>query len=95
MYDAARLWGTEQGARVFHLGGGVGSKQDSLYRFKAGFSDRVHDFGVWQWVLLPDAYAHLCSARERWNQEHNLQSMSPGFFPAYRAPTKSVGAVTP
>src|SRR5260221_91359 len=40
--DTARSWATEQGARIFHLGGGVGSKEHSLFKFKAGFSDRRH-----------------------------------------------------
>jgi hypothetical protein len=88
MYDAARLWGTEQGARVFHLGGGVGSQRDSLYRFKSGFSDREHNFGVWQWVLVPDIYARLCSARACWQRDHGQSCASGDFFPSYRTPTQ-------
>ena len=34
LYKAA-LWGYEQGCKTFHLGGGVGSGEDNLYKFKA------------------------------------------------------------
>lgn len=32
VYKAA-IWGCEQGFRTFHLGGGVGSGEDNLYKF--------------------------------------------------------------
>ena len=37
LYKAA-LWGCEQGYKTLHLGGGVGSGEDSLYKFKATFN---------------------------------------------------------
>ena len=37
LYKAA-LWGCEQGFKTFHLGGGVGSGEDGLYKFKAAFN---------------------------------------------------------
>lgn len=36
LYEAA-LWGSTNGCRSFHLGGGVGSREDSLYKFKKAF----------------------------------------------------------
>ena len=33
--DTERLWASEMGARVFHLGGGVGAQQDSVFRYKS------------------------------------------------------------
>ncbi len=86
--DEARLWGTARGLRVFHLGGGVSSRpDDSLLYFKRGFSDRLHEFSVWRWVLLPDRYERLCEEKFRWDRRHQLLPAVPHFFPEYRCPT--------
>jgi hypothetical protein len=87
MLDTVRLWATEQGAHVLHLGGGVGSREDSLFQFKAGFSDRRHPFEIWRWVVQPEIYQHLNTMRETWLVEHGLQFASSGFFPLYRCAT--------
>ena len=48
MLDHVRQWARARGNRWLHLGGGVGSAQDNLFKFKAGFSklrrtiDRYH-----------------------------------------------------
>jgi hypothetical protein len=85
--DTARLWATEQGAHALHLGGGVGAKEDSLYRFKTGFSDCRHEFAIWRWVLAPQVYDQLYQARTRWSEQRGLPLASSGYFPAYRCPT--------
>lgn len=36
LYEAA-LWGNANGCRSLYLGGGVGSGEDSLYKFKKAF----------------------------------------------------------
>ena len=36
LYEAA-LWGCANGCKTFHLGGGVGSGEDSLFKFKRAF----------------------------------------------------------
>ncbi len=92
LFDTVRLWSNERGARVFHLGGGVGSQEDTLFQFKAGFSDRRHEFAVWQWVLLPDIYDQLCQEKSQWNKRFGLDSVSIEYFPAYRCPTIPVQA---
>lgn len=87
MLDAARVWGNQIGARVLHLGGGVGSRQDSLFRFKAGFSDSRHDFGTWRWIVMPDLYRELSDGRKRLNESNGAEAASADFFPAYRCPS--------
>ena len=87
IFDTVQLWARENGARVFHLGGGVGSKEDSLFHFKAGFSDRRHTFPTWRWVIEPDAYRDLCDRNARRNVEHGVQWASVDHFPQYRSPT--------
>jgi hypothetical protein len=87
MIDTVRLWGNEIGARVFHLGGGVSSKEDSLFHDKAGFSDRRHDFTTWRCIVAPEIYRELCEQRARMNELQGLQPTSAEYFPAYRCPT--------
>src|ERR1043165_1391228 len=60
IFDTVRLWARENSAHVLHLGGGVGAKEDSLFHFKAGFSDRRHMFHTWRWVVVPEIYRQLC-----------------------------------
>lgn len=84
--DAARLWANEHGAHVLHLGGGVGAQEDSLFYFKAGFSDQRHEFAIWRWVLLPDIYDQLCQEKAQWNKRNGLKPVSSEYFPAYRGP---------
>ena len=86
--DEVRLWGTGQGFGVFHLGGGATPRpDDSLLHFKAGFSDRRHDFCVWRWVLFPDIYTQLCRGKLLWNERNRLRPTLAEYFPAYRCPT--------
>jgi GNAT acetyltransferase-like protein len=87
LFDMVRLWASDQGARVLHLGGGVGSRKDSLLHFKAGFSDRRHTFWTWRWVVEPDAYRGLCERNARGNGERGVQQASRDYFPQYRCPT--------
>ena len=84
--DTEREWAIESGARVFHLGGGVGAQEDSLFRYKTGFSKRRHTYSTFRWVLRPDIYQALEEERRRWNAAHDMEPISPGYFPAYRCP---------
>ena len=80
--DTERAWATRTGARVFHLGGGVGAREDSVFRYKAGFSDRRHTFRTWRWVVRPDVYAELARAASVADEDESR------FFPVYRAPNR-------
>lgn len=77
LYKAA-LWGCRNGCRSFHLGGGVGSKEDSLFKFKSSFNrnDRLQ-FTIGKKVFLTDTYLELTQMKHSDN--------SCGFFPEYRA----------
>ena len=78
-FDVARKWAQLKGARCLFLGGGVHAKHDSLFHFKAGFSDKRHGFSVWRWVILQKEYADLCVAVGE--VEHEDTDIK---FPAYR-----------
>jgi hypothetical protein len=83
--DTARRWAADAGARVFHLGGGVGGQEDGLFQYKAGFSGRRHDFAVWRWVVDERMYEELCTRLGRTGGAV-APCGSGQFFPAYRRP---------
>ncbi len=86
LIDTVRLWATERGCRVLHLGGGLtGRPDDGLFHAKCGFSKRTHDFAVWRWVLMPEIYRRLCEETSLWNERHGLEAAA-GYFPQYRSP---------
>jgi hypothetical protein len=63
LYDEVRRWCKARGDRVFHLGGGKGGSDDSLFSYKAGFSPSRHAFHTWRVVTDPVAYAELVGDR--------------------------------
>jgi hypothetical protein len=69
-----------RGDRVMHLGGGVEAFDDSLFRFKAGFSDRRQPFRTWRVVLDPHRYAALSEAVDPAADPADFT----GYFPIYR-----------
>jgi carbamoyl-phosphate synthase large subunit len=89
IYETVRQWANENGAHTFHLGGGVGAKNDSLFQFKARFSRQRHQFFTWRWIVAPEAYRELSLLRDIWNSEHGLRAISASFFPAYRCRAES------
>jgi len=88
--DTARRWAAASGARVFHLGGGVGGREDSLFQYKAGFSDRRHQFSIWRWVVDPIAYRELCEQRGSPGVRGDPERSD--YFPAYRTGTAADGS---
>lgn len=76
--DKARLLGNKNKLHYLHLGGGVdGEDEDSLFRFKAGFSKQFCQFSVWNMIVNQQAYHSL--VKEKGNIKAN------NFFPLYRA----------
>lgn len=77
--DEARLLGTEMGLKYLHLGGGVGgSDTDTLYRFKASFSDYTVTYKVWRMIVNEPVYKELVGIRAR------EKSLVHTWFPLYR-----------
>lgn len=77
LYKAA-LWGNEHGFRTLHLGGGVGSGEDALYKFKAAFNrNSDYTFAIGRMIADHDRYNRLTAMR-------NLTAPTT-FFPTYRA----------
>lgn len=92
--DTVRQWGVTTGAAILHLGGGLGSREDDLFRFKAGFSNLRCQFSVWQMVVNPRIYSHFVEQKRAWRQRNGLNPMDADYFPAYRgaANLKAAGA---
>ena len=82
LYKAA-LWGYEQGYKTFHLGGGVGSGEDNLYKFKAAFNKKSdYQFSIGKEIFDQAKYDELVALRAKEDSEFNPESK---FFPLYRA----------
>ena len=77
LYKAA-LWGCANGYKTFHLGGGVGSQEDNLFKFKKSFfkGSNLCQFYIGKKIYIQEKYDELISMREPINS---------GFFPEYRA----------
>lgn len=83
LYKAA-LWGCANGCRTFHLGGGVGCQEDSLFKFKKAFfrGDELKEFAVGKRIFCREAYDELLNIRSATDQDFDH---SAAFFPQYRA----------
>lgn len=82
LYKAA-VWGSEQGYKTFHLGGGVGSGEDNLYKFKAAFNrNSDYQFSIAKMVFDQEKYNALVEERASRDSDFNRESK---FFPLYRS----------
>lgn len=85
--DHMRDWGARNGIKWYHLGGGLGSSEDSsLYRFKAGFSKLRFPFYVTKLITNDPLYRKAVSARIDWLTQNNMMISNSAYFPLYRAP---------
>jgi hypothetical protein len=76
LFLEAATWASERGYERFHLGGGVGGREDSLHEFKRRFDPvGLVAAAVGKAVHDETAYARL-------TRDEGLE----GFFPAYRRP---------
>jgi hypothetical protein len=82
MFDDVRRWAKRRGCTSFHLGGGLGGRNDELFHFKAGFSDQHLPFHTWRLVTDRAAYTRLADAAGA--PVTAGEPEGTGFFPAYR-----------
>ena len=78
LYQAA-MWGNLQGCKTLYLGGGVGSGEDSLFKFKKAFyrGEDLPRFHIGKKIFDREKYDELVSLRN--------DIPESGFFPKYRA----------
>lgn len=76
LYKAA-LWGCANGYKTLYMGGGVGSGEDSLFKFKrAFFKGELNHFYIGKKIYDQAKYDELIEMRE---------PIDNGYFPKYRA----------
>lgn len=76
LYQAA-LWGSANGCKTLYLGGGVGSGEDNLFKFKRAFyKGELNHFYIGKKIFNQEMYDKLLSFRE--------EIKNPGYFPMYR-----------
>lgn len=81
LYKAA-CWGCKQGFRIFHLGGGFGSGEDNLFKFKAAFNRNSGiQFSIGKQIFNQYMYEKLVNIRI--NEDSSFDTDSR-FFPLYR-----------
>ncbi|MEZ4599072.1 MAG: GNAT family N-acetyltransferase [Syntrophotaleaceae bacterium] len=81
MFDSVRQWAQNRGERYLHLGGGVGGKKDSLFRFKAGFSKKRAEFHTFRMIFNQQRYDQLVMKCQQSDAE---KAFGNDYFPAYR-----------
>ncbi len=80
IYEAA-CWGSANGYKILHLGGGFGGGEDSLFRFKRTFNkNTTNRFVIGRKVFKEEEYAKLVSIRETKGEI----SKDCTYFPKYR-----------
>jgi hypothetical protein len=84
LLDDIREWGTLRGLHSFHLGGGLGGKEDSLFQFKRRFSPVTHSFQTGRWILDESRYRDLEAAHRESLQSRQYRLGNPLYFPSYR-----------
>lgn len=79
LYEAA-CWGSENGYKSFHLGGGLGSKEDSLFKFKKAFNKNSGTyFSTGKKIFNQEKYDELIEIRDT-----DCNNSNRTFFPQYR-----------
>ncbi len=86
LLEMVREESTREGYSYFNLGGGVGNKEDSLFRFKAGYSKDVKDFNLWRYVVNQDIYEKLSKEHLK-DTDPAISPQLQDFFPLYRVET--------
>ncbi|MFC0517939.1 GNAT family N-acetyltransferase [Mucilaginibacter angelicae] len=86
--DEISIIGRRLGKKIFHLGGGVGGKEDSLFNFKKLFSNLQVKDRIWCYVNDEPAYNDLV-LRSGIKTDAEVK-----FFPLYRQPQKKTQPTT-
>lgn len=81
LYKVA-IWAAQNGYKTFHLGGGVGSGEASLFKFKKSFNKTSgNQFSISKDIFNQQIYDDLVSLRASQDAEFDIESR---FFPLYR-----------
>jgi hypothetical protein len=89
MLWAAIQFAIAEGLRQFHLGGGVGVRDD-LFKFKQSFGGHELEYGVSGLIIDQELYQVHTQQRAKACHLTMEELLASNFFPAYRAGTISV-----
>ena len=78
VWDCIRIDAIQNNEKWLHLGGGVGGSDDTLFQFKAQFSDLRFSFKTWRYIHNEEVYAQLVS------EKYTNQIPKSSYFPLYR-----------
>ncbi|MBG6234374.1 RimJ/RimL family protein N-acetyltransferase [Pedobacter sp. CAN_A7] len=78
LIEEVTIIGRALGVKFFNLGGGLGFKEDSLFKWKTGFSHLTFDYRSWRFVANEKVYNSLLTKKEI---EIDTEV---DFFPLYR-----------
>lgn len=82
LYEAAK-YGAMHGCKILHLGGGVGSGEDPLYKFKKTFNKNGDlTFSISKDCFNTQKYSYLAELRKKNDSAFDASS---SFFPIYRS----------
>lgn len=79
LFDEACLLGRSREMQFMHLGSGVGGKEDSLFHFKRGFSEKLCNFTTWRYIVNEDVYEALVDKKLAGRERPDTS-----LFPLYR-----------
>ena len=85
MFKYTIEWAKQRNNRLLNLGGGLGGNYDSLYHFKAGFSDERESFATIKTIVDREKYDRLVQDVAQLKGISKLELESTSFFPAYRS----------
>lgn len=83
LIDEMRIIASNENCKFFNLGGGVGSKEDSLFHFKSSFSQDFKNFTIWKCVSDIEKYEALIVEKMKPNCDNFVKNCT-NFFPCYR-----------
>ncbi|NNE31063.1 MAG: peptidoglycan bridge formation glycyltransferase FemA/FemB family protein [Winogradskyella sp.] len=86
--DEMRIKATNEGYKLFNLGGGRGSQEDSLFKFKSTFSKTFKPFNLWKYIVDESSYKALVEQQGGASSTDDLYDAD--FFPAYRKKIKMI-----
>ncbi len=84
LLDDVRSWGARNGRQSMHLGGGLGGREDTLFKFKRRFSPLTQSFRTGSWILNESIYGELEARNHARLAAAGIQPDQVTYFPSYR-----------
>ena len=83
LIDEMRIRASNENYDYLNLGGGVGTKEDSLFYFKSGFSKDHKTFKLWKYIVNEEVYSDLVLKKHQ-KDFAIVHKSCDEYFPSYR-----------